>query len=346
MRFAKRLASLAVAAVLLAAAPTVRAQDGQGATAILRSSLEAPQHLSFAGQLQSVQFGTTKSEATIYRIEHRAPDLTRRTYIAPQALYGDWSVTRGTQSYNVDVKNHRVIVSKNAVMEDQIAKDDNFGLLMANYRPVLAPNENIAGRDAVVLLLMNRYTGQVAMRLWIDKATGLMLGRETYAGNGSVTHQMRFDQISYTNGLPPAIFAQPHIPGYETTRGLDHGTPSSAIFNVVKTAGFKARAPKYLPEGFSPVAGNVSDIKGVRTLHLLYSDGIRTISLFENALGAAADLSRFKIQSTRVADHDAQYVEDGPTRLLTWTEESGLHYALVGELSQKELVRIAASVEP
>ncbi|GAC1659412.1 MAG: hypothetical protein NVS9B12_12530 [Vulcanimicrobiaceae bacterium] len=115
---------------------------------------------------------------------------------------------------------------------------------------------------------------------------------------------------------------------------------------MIQTAGFKARVPRYLPEGFYPVGGDVSDIKSIRTLHLLYSDGIRTLSLFENARGAAVDLSHYHISDAKVADRGAQYVEDGPTRLLTWTEESNLHYALIGELSRSELVRIANSVEP
>lgn len=346
MQSTKKTLSFALCAALLGAPWTAGAQGTQNANILLRASIEAPQHLSYAGQLENVQFGSSKSEATIYSIEHKAPDLTRRTYIAPQALYGDWIVTRGTQSYTVDVKKHRVIVANNAILEDQIALDDNFGLLTANYRAVLGPSETIAGRSALVLLLMNRYTGQMTMRLWIDKETHLVLERVNYAANGSVTHHMRFDQIRYTRDLPGAMFSQPNLAGFAVSRGLDHGSLSNNISSVVQTAGFTARAPRYLPEGFSPVAGDVSDIKGVRTLHLLYSDGIRTISLFENARGAAADLSHFKIQSAKVSNHDAQYVEDGPTRLLTWTEESGLHYALVGELSQKEMARIASSVEP
>ena len=330
----------------LLAAALLGAQSPQDASALLRESIEAPHHLSYVGQLNNVQYGTSKSEATIYRIEHRAPDLTRRWYIAPQSLYGDWSLSRGAQSYNIDVKNHRVIVSRDAVIDDQIALNDNFGLLTANYRAFMGPSETIAGRPTTVLELLNKYTGQMTLRLWIDKETHLVLERENYAANGSVTHQMRFEQIRYTNDLPAAIFAEPKLPGYAIAKGLDHAAPSSNLQLVVRTAGFKARGPKYLPDGFYPIAGAVSDIKGVRTLHLLYSDGIRTLSLFENALGAAVDLSHYRVQNTKVEDHAASYVEEGPTRLLTWTEDSGLHYALVGELSQSELIRIAASVEP
>lgn len=343
MPLIKRLLALAAAALTLGAAGGVaRAQD---ASALLREAAQAPSHVSFAGQVETVQFGNAKSVATIYRVEHRAPDLTRRWYLAPQSVYGYWSVTRGDKAYNVDVKNRRIIASKNAVVDDQIALDDNFGLLTANYRAISGPDETIAGRNCAAVLLLNKYTGQTGMRLWIDKQTHLVLQKQVYAPGGAVTHETRYDQITYTTNLPAAIFRVPGIKGYATLKGLDHEQLSNDLESVVKTAGFQGRYPKYLPEGFTPIAGDVSDIKGVRTLHLLYSDGLRTLSLFENSRGAAVDLSRYKAVETRFENHDAQVVEDGPTRLMAW-EESGLHFALVGELGRVELQHIAASVVP
>jgi anti-sigma factor RsiW len=41
----------------------------------------------------------------------------------------------------------------------------------------------------------------------------------------------------------------------------------------------------------------------------------------------------------------AEYIEDGPTTLLTW-KEHGLAFALVGDLLLPELVEIAQSVVP
>lgn len=335
---------LAAAAGLLFAASggAARAQD---ADVLLRQAAEAARHVSFAGQVETIQFGSAKSVATIYRIEHRAPDLTRRWYLAPQSVYGDWSVSRGAQAYNVDVRNKRIIVSKNAIVDDQIAQDDNFGLLTANYRAILGPSETIAGRDCLGILILNRYTGQTGMRLWIDKQTHLVLQKQVYASGGAVTHETRFDQVTYTNNLPAMIFRAPSIAGYAEVKGVSHESLSNDIQSVVRTAGFQGRYPKYLPEGFTPIAGDVSDIKGVRTLHLLYSDGLRTISLFENSRGAAVDLSRYKSVVMRFENRDGELVEDGPTRLLAW-EESGLHFALVGELGRTELQHIAASVVP
>jgi hypothetical protein len=170
------------------------------------------------------------------------------------------------------------------------------------------------------------------------------LQKERYSPTGSVSHQMRFENIRFTNDLPSQLFQVPSS-GYSRVNGPSHGIPSNDLQAVVRTAGFKALGPKYLPEGFLPIAGDVSEIKGVRTLHLLYSDGLRTVSLFENARGAAVDMSAYKVEQTSVRSHSAQYVVDGPTTLLAWAQNN-LHFALVGEISRSELTRIASSVAP
>ena len=76
---------------------------------------------------------------------------------------------------------------------------------------------------------------------------------------------------------------------------------------------------------------------------MLYSDGVRTVSLFENAKAPSTDLSRYHAQATIVAGRDGEYAEAGPTTILTWTN-GDLHCALVGEMQLDELQKIAASI--
>jgi negative regulator of sigma E activity len=114
---------------------------------------------------------------------------------------------------------------------------------------------------------------------------------------------------------------------------------------VIKEAGFAPYEPKALPQGFDIVSADVTTVSGVRTLHLLYSDGLRSISLFENATDAAADFGSLHPKALYFEGHDAEYVEDGPTTLLTWKEHD-IYFALVGDLLRNELVQIAKSVVP
>ena len=337
----RRLAAAALSTLLaaLCAAPAAAETSAQ----LLHDAFDAPHALSYEGQVQVMEIGESHSIVSVYRISHLAPDLTRRWYLAPQSVYGDSVIARGVHTYNIDVRHSRTIVDKNGALDDRAALDDNFGLMTKNYRIVVAPDDNIAGRTVRTLLLVNKYTGETTMRVCIDARTHLMLEKDRYAPNGSLMSQVRFEQLSYVASIPRAVFALPS--GFKQISGIQHQTPSNDVASLVKSAGFKAKSPRYLPDGFLPVTGDISAVNGVRTLHLLYSDGIRTVSLFENARGAAVDMSRYSAHDIAVQNHRGRYVEQGPVTLLAW-QESGLHFALVGELSRTELVKIAASVVP
>lgn len=335
----RRISAL-VAGALLALVPAhARSAD---AMSMLRQAVAANKHVSYVGQVQVLRFGQKSSEAAIYRVEHRAPDMTRRWYLAPQDIFGDSTISRGTTTFSVDVKRNRVVVSDDPNGDEQLARNDNFDLLAQNYHASTEPDEDVAGRKAHVFLLSNKYTGEATMRVYVDAQTSLVLQKQEYSNTGSLISQYRIEQLRYTSDIPSAIFTVPNMPQSVQT---PHGQTTGDISHLVGQVGFKAQNPKYLPEGFYPIAGDVSDVKGVRTLHLLFSDGIRTISLFQNASSSAVDLSHYQAHETTVEENKATYVEDGPNTLLTWSE-SGLHFALVGDLSLNELRKIAGSVVP
>ncbi len=330
-------AQLLLAALLASPTPSPTPAD------LLRDAMSAPQHISYVGEVAVLRIGQEHSDAEVYRVEHRAPDMTRRWYIAPQVLYGDSIIRRGSTTYSIDVKREEVVVATGEAIDEQVTELGNFGVLMANYTAVYAPHETFDGRPVDVVLLNNRYTGQTTMRVLIDKATHLILERQQFASNGSLIAQKRIEQIRFTGAIPEAVFAIPA--GLHRIDGAARGTESSDVAHVISNAGFNALEPKYLPEGFSPIAGDVVSIKNVTTLHLLYSDGIRTVSLFQNEKDAAVDLSHYHAMPTNVANHPAHYVEDGPTTLLAWAD-GNRHFALVGDLSLAELEKIGASVLP
>ena len=312
---------------------------------LVRHAAEAPRHVSYVGQMQSTRWGASRALATIVRVEHRAPDDTRRTYLAPESLYGDYVIMHGTKTSEFDTKRSRVITSENFSNENSVAYDDNVALLAANYRAVAGPDEPVAGRSADTISLVNRHTGERMMRLWIDEQTNLVLAKESYHADGSLASRMRFDEIRYTGDIPASIFTLRVPAGYREVRGRNYTRPSTDIQKAVKSAGFTPVGPKYLPDGFSIISANVNEIKGIKSLHVLYSDGLRNLSLFENAKDAVADFGSVAPSTVSFEGHRAEYVKDGPTTLLAW-HEHGLAFALVGDLDIKELTEIAKSVIP
>ncbi len=327
-----------------APARTFPAPPGLDARPLIVSAAAAPKHISFVGQMVSIRSGQTRSSAVVSKIEHRAPDETRRTYLTPRDMYGQFVISRGAMSWNVDPVRKRVVVTENKAAIDPVAVVDDIAMVDGNYRAVRTASDVVADRKVDVVDLVSRYTGERVMRLWIDTQTHVVLGKEAYHSDGSLAWRMRYDDIRYTDGIPAAIFTGTAPAGFQTVQGRSYHRPQM-LPGAVPDAGFKPITPRYLPDGFALIGADVSQVKGVRNLHLIYSDGIRTLSLFETATDRAIDFTGMKAQRTRFEDHDAQYVHDGPTTLLAWREH-GLAFALVGDLELKELTQIATSVIP
>jgi outer membrane lipoprotein-sorting protein len=339
--FAPALLALLGSAV---AGPLGAAEPQADGRTLVIAAVNAPKHVSFVGQISTIRSGKQQALAVVAKIEHRAPDQTRRTYLAPQSLYGQFIISRGAESWDVDNHNRRVIVTENKASVDPVAVVDDVALVDANYRAVRTASDNVADRRVDVVDLVSKYSGERAMRLWIDADTHVVLAKEAYHSDGSLAWRTRYDEIRYTDAIPAQVFTSETPRGYATVHGRSYDQPMN-VAQAVRSAGFKPFTPRYLPEGFSEVGAVVSQVHGVKNLHLIYSDGIRTISLFENATASAIDFTGMKTQTTSFDKHDAQYVRDGPTTLLAWREEK-LAFALVGDLDVKDLVRIAISVVP
>jgi negative regulator of sigma E activity len=344
-------AFVAACAIVAACASPVVARAAQpspapvDANVLVRAAIDAPQHVSYVGELQTIRFGLREATATIQRVEHRAPSSTRRTFLAPEALYGEYDVTLGPTTTKIDPKDHRATVSQNPASGSPVAVSSDIALLSANYRAVIGPVEIVAARPATTVSLLNRYTGERMMRLWIDNATKIVLAKEAYQPDGSLAWRSRFDEIRFTNEIPSGVFSAAIPPGFQEIEGRKYADIADDMQHTIGTAGFAPENPHYLPDGFQIIGAENSTFRGLHNLHLLYSDGIRTISLFENNVDAAPDFGDLKITVTHFDGHDAEYVKDGPTTLLCWRDH-GLSFALIGDLDVDKLTQIAVSIAP
>jgi negative regulator of sigma E activity len=336
--------NLAVAAAILAATTSVAGASNGTETpeALLADAVKAPSHVTYSGTVEMLKVGEHGAESSVFDVEHRAPDRTRKTYSSPPEIGGDSVVLLGDRSYEIDVKRSRVVASENDATNDLASFSANYALLRRNYRVVAKPDEVFAGRPAHVLALVSDYSHRSIVLVRIDRDTKLVLDKQLFGTDGALIGEMRFIRVTFPASVPDADFAIPT--GLTQVAGPRRAVPSEAIDALVAQAGFATHNPKFLPLGFAPVEGSIVTIQGVRTLHLLYSDGIRTVSLFENAKAPAADLSRYHAQSTSVAGHDGQYAQTGPTTILVWPG-GDLHYALVGDMKLVELQKIAASIQ-
>jgi negative regulator of sigma E activity len=309
--------------------------------ALLFAAISAPSSVSYTGIVQVISIGNNAAESAVYRVEHRAPQLTRRVYTAPASLSGDSVLSEGERTFSIDVRRHRIVETRNGGVGDPIALDADYALLRENYRVSRKGEETFDGRRTVDLVLINSYSRRPTMLVRIDAASKIVLDKEMFAADGALVSEVRFEEVRYAGSIPTADFTLPK--GYALVRDATLGEAPENPDLTVRRAGFAAREPRSLPDGFAPVEGTLVVLRGVRTVHLLYSDGIRTVSLFENAKASALDAARLRPQSLRIGGHSAEYAEDGTIALLAWSDGS-LYYTLVGEVGIVDLRAVAASI--
>ncbi|HEY6485119.1 MAG TPA: hypothetical protein VIX83_01900 [Candidatus Cybelea sp.] len=336
--------ALALAIGSLAPAAAGTAQTSASAPfALLADVLSAPSKISYTGVVESVRIGSHGSEASVYRIEHRAPEMTRKVFSAPPELFGDSEIARGNLKFSIDARHHRIVEAKNAAtLEDRRSIGDNEALIRANYRPVRVGTESFDGRPVVDALLVNKYTNRTTMFVRVDRETKIVLDKQEFGPKGALVSEIRLEQVRY-GPVPANDFSLPK--GYAVVGGPKLQEVSSDPDRLIHDAGFAARKPGALPEGFTPLSGDVVDMHGARTVQLLYSDGLRTVSLFESATAVAPNMAPFHPQSVTLGGRTGQYGEDGSVDLLTWSDGK-LYYTLVGELGMTELANIAGTITP
>lgn len=152
-------------------------------------------------------------------------------------------------------------------------------LLAASYDLAVVAPGTCAGRATSVVEA--RRAGVLAGRLWIDAATGLLLRREVLDGAGRPSRDSTVVELDVEGN--PSLLAAP-VPFPEPVGEL----PARAVA-ALRSDGWTV--PESLPEGFGLFdARLIAPEPGAQVLHLSYSDGLSTLSLFaqHGGLGAQA----------------------------------------------------------
>jgi sigma-E factor negative regulatory protein RseB len=214
--------------------------------------------------------------------------------------------------------------------EDSRRPDLLVSLLQRTYRLVLGGSGTVVGRSTLVVLA-ERPDGSVAARFWVDAATGLLLRRDVDDPFGMPARTFAFQRLSLNS--VPAPWLPPSLPKV-TTPSLDEaqlaswqakGWPCSRSLGGLSL--FDAR----------PVPADGPDV-----LHLTYSDGLSTVSVF--AQPGTLDVDAMG-QSTSSATVGGQHVlvRAGQPRQLFWTA-GGLVITVVADAPSDVLAAVVADL--
>jgi hypothetical protein len=220
-------------------------------------------------------------EAAALRLLERAADAARTVGYAGTQYVASWSAT-GSSSTLADIAHDPVqgtvvtrpssagpsveLVSSDrgpAALERQL-----LDVLARSYALRVAGTAQCAGRTADLVEVQRpggRGKGALAGRFWLDRETGLLLRREVYDGAGrTVTSSAFLDLVL----VPPSASA-----AVDEQRGAAPAEPAA-----LRARSAQWQAPQRLPGGFTLFDAQLRD--GERRVHLSYSDGLSTLSLF------------------------------------------------------------------
>jgi Putative zinc-finger len=144
-------------------------------------------------------------------------------------------------------------------------------LLERNYNLTGWRGSEVANRRATVLEAAAG--GRVAARWWIDDESGLLVGQESYDRNGRLIWSSRFTTLrvggseSILDHLPPRLGAQ-------TT------TTTLTVSSATELAASGWSCPESLA-GLALLRVRSDQPDNPQVLHMIYSDGLSTVSVFE-----------------------------------------------------------------
>ncbi|MCB1734572.1 MAG: MucB/RseB C-terminal domain-containing protein [Gammaproteobacteria bacterium] len=153
-----------------------------------------------------------------------------------------------------------------------VALTDNIETLYSLYRFADQSDERIAGRDTRVIAVQPRDGYRYAHRLWIDADSGLLLRSDMLNEAGEPIEQVMFTNVA----LNAEIAEQDLAPSVDVSDFVM--VPDS---ENLPTAEVRLPVPQ-LPPGYQLVSRKqrVVGADAVSVEHLIYSDGLSTISVF------------------------------------------------------------------
>lgn len=333
--------ALGVLLFLFAGLSSARADD---ARSLFRTALAADDSVSYSGTITTVMYDRDSADATVARIDHKAPHSWRLWYVAPADAYGRLIVSNESLTYQYEPEHNRVYKNDWNESAPGVARAVDVSRVEQNYTVELGPATEVAGRPARTVSLVSKHTGVLVERLWIDASTKLILQREDYHVDGSIASKSSFDNIRLGGKLPADLFKMTVPNGMSLVPGAEYGKSTSNVDGLRAAAKFRFAAPSALPLGFRLENGSMSSHDGVDTVQLVYGDGLRMFSLFEYTNASMPRFDRATPKPIAIGSLTGEYADVASETLASWTA-NGLVYTIVGDLAPKEISIIGAAVK-
>jgi len=208
---------------------------------------------------------------------------------------------------------------------------NELGRLENRYTFEILGEDRIAGLETRVIAIKPKDVWRFGYRLWLDEETGMLLRSALLNEQGQPVEQLMFTDFQIKLHIDESAFRSPALPPDAVLNPThpSHPEPLPSGEPVEKSA-WRVGS---LPEGFSKVLHNrFTEASGQHpTEHLVFADGLATISVFLEKLDEAPPLLQGKSQFGSMNAFGAV--------------AAGHQVLVVGEVPAATVQRIAASIQ-
>jgi sigma-E factor negative regulatory protein RseB len=213
-----------------------------------------------------------------------------------------------------------------------IADGGVVGLLAAHYSLRVVGVDTVAGRAVDVIAARRpgaRRSAHDTARFWLDRASGLVLRREVYDQGGRTTRASAFVSVSVGQG---DVSSDP-------TQRAWSATMDSAALARLCVHGW--HCPSALPGPLALVDARRGGAGDEDIVHLSYSDGIATVSLFEQR--GRLDEKALAGDQRATEGGAAVYVRGQVPRRVVWSS-GGVVYTVVADAPERTVDDVVAAL--
>jgi sigma-E factor negative regulatory protein RseB len=152
---------------------------------------------------------------------------------------------------------------------------EQVGMLSRNYHFKFGDDDRIADRAARIILVRPKDHFRYGYRLWADRQSGLLLKADLVDENEKAIEQYMFTQIEIGKVLDDSLL-KPHTPKQDL---LWHGEKPTTQKQIVKSNTWIAGE---MPSGYKLTSSmqRMIPVRDMPVHHLVYSDGVATVSVF------------------------------------------------------------------
>jgi outer membrane lipoprotein-sorting protein len=282
------------------------------------------------------------THSTEARVIQGAQGRYRMEYLLPPEARGRIVSSDGRTQWQYEPRRNLLAVTP-LIPESEQNERDTEDLVDRNYKIVLvSADESIVGRPAYLLELLPRQEGKSSQKRWIDHQTFKTLRIETHYPDGILARMIAYRSVE----LPAVVTSADFVPPQSAHVKRISSPPTSNVFPVrndsPSVSGLGLSAEGALGFRLTQVASSSVDRARTRTAHLLYSDGIESVSVFVQNGGFPVPAAAPGWHSIKISDHTAFENLDGHLDAVVWTQ-GNYRYTAVSHLGPSALQRFVAS---